>query len=275
MIKNLTNLADRLKGIKANGEDLTPEKLIELMKDEKEVELTINPFHMLDETQLTELKTNIKKEGYEEGKTAGSEIFAKGLKTAFGLTGDQYPGKDVDSLKKIINEKILADAKIEPEKKVKELTDSLQGLQSKYEQTELTYKSEVDNLKKNIEQRDIDFYLQSNIPQLNGIKPNHALLVYKSERQLKRDENGNLQILMGGKVLKDNLERPVDFSTDFTSFAKQNGWIGEPGRGGGNAYGGSGEFKTIEELMKHMEKNKINPDSAQGLEMINKFNEGK
>ena len=125
MIKNINALADRLKGVKVGEEELTPEKLLTIIKDEKEIELTIAPVHLLGETELTELKTTVKKDGYNEGSKAGSEMFAKELKKAFGLNGDEYPGKDIETVKTILNNKVLADAKIEPEKKVKELTESL------------------------------------------------------------------------------------------------------------------------------------------------------
>lgn len=276
MIKNIDTLADRLKGVKVGGEDLTPEKLVSLLKDEKEVEVTVNPIHLLDETQLSELKNTVKKEGYTEGTKAGSEMFAKKLKESFGLNGDEHPGKDLDSVTKILKDKVLADAKIEPEKKVKELSESLQTLQGKYESDLNGYKSQVDSLAKTLKQKDIDFYIQSNMPQLNGIKPNHALLIYKAERQFDTDEQGNLTILKGGKPLKDNMEKPIDFQTDFTTFAKTNNWIGTDGRGGGNSYGnGSSEFKTVNDLMRHMEQQKIDPESSEGKDMIKKFQEGK
>ncbi len=37
MIKNIDVLADRLKGVKVGEENLTPQKFIELLKDEKEI----------------------------------------------------------------------------------------------------------------------------------------------------------------------------------------------------------------------------------------------
>ena len=64
-----------------------------------------------------------------------------------------------------------------------------------------------------------------------------------------------------------------DFSTDFTNFAKQYGWIGSEGRGAGNAYKGSSEFKTINDVMKHMKENNIDPTKPEGLEIIRKFEE--
>lgn len=251
-----------------NGEEIAPEKFIELLKDEKEYEVSIDPIMLLNDTQLNELKANIGKEKYEEGKVAGSEMTAKEFKRIFGV---EKEGKSPETVAKYIQDKILNDAKIEPEKKVKELSESLESLQKKYETDLGQYKQTVEGLSKTIQQKEIDFYIQSNIPQLNGIKPNHAMLIYKAERQFHKDENGNLNILVGGKLLKDNMEKPVDFVTDFTTFAKQNNWLGEPGRGGGNSYGGGSEFKTIQDVMKYMEKQKIDPTSSEGLEIIKKF----
>ncbi len=197
-------------------------------------------------------------------------MFAKDLKKKFGI---EKEGKSLDVVSNYLTEKLQAEASKEPNQKITELNESLQSLQKKYETDITQYTSTVESLKKNIEQRDIDFYMQSNMPQLNGIAPKHALILYKSERQFAKDESGNLNILVGGKPLKDSLEKPIDFSTDFTNFAKQYGWIGSEGRGAGNAYKGSSEFKTINDVMKHMKENNIDPTKPEGLEIIRKFEE--
>lgn len=269
MVKNFNILADRLKGVKVGEDNLTPEKLIELLKDQKEVELTVSPIHLLDDTQLTELKGTVKKEGYEEGKLAGSEIFAKELKRKAGI---EREGKSLDVIYGYLTEKFTADAKVEPNQKIRELTDSLTNLQKTFETEKNQWTQTTTALQGQLEQKDIDFYATANIPSLNGIKPSHALLIYKQERQLKKDESGNIIIYKGGKPLKDQLEKNIDFTTDFTSFARENGWIGSSGRGGGSESGVSiSEFKTLNDVYKYMEKNKMNPDSPEGVALVNRF----
>jgi hypothetical protein len=77
-----------------------------------------------------------------------------------------------------------------------------------------------------------------------------------------------------GKVLKDNLEKPLNHQDVFNDFLKENNWLNIDGRGGGNGHGQmSGEFKTINDVFKHLEKNNIDPGSSEGKRLIDKFNQ--
>lgn len=274
MIKNFNLLADRLKGVKVGGEDITPEKLLALLKDDKaESELTIPKVNMIVDEELETLKESVKKTGYEEGKQAGSEMFAKELKKKFGIEKD---GKSLDTVFGYIHEKVLADAKIEPDKKIKDLSESLERLQKQAETDKGSYETKINELTQTITQRDIDFFVQSTMPQLTGIKPNQALALYKLDRQLSKDDNGNIVILKGGQVLKDKMEKPIEFTSDFSEWAKENGWMGNAGRGGGNDPGGHGKsFKSMDEVFKYMETNKIDPDSETGRKLRDDFNKSK
>lgn len=276
MIKNKEALADRLKGIKINGEDITLEKLVASFTDDKaEVEVQAEPFHLLNEAQLSELKTTLKKDGYEEGKLAGGEMFARKLKQSFGLNGDDYPGKDLDSVTKILKDKVLADAKIEPEKKVKELSDSLQSLQQTLQSKESEFNSLLTQKDQTIKTIKTEAYLLTAFPKVDGYKPNHILAAFKSDGYgVDFDDNNQPIPVHNGKVLKDQYEKPVELNKVVTEWLTSSGFQQQqtPGRGAGNNYSATGsQFKTENDLFKHMEQNKIDPTSPQGKEMIDKF----
>ena len=274
MIKNKEVLAERLRGIKVNGEDITLEKLSAYLTDDKtEVELAAEPLHILDETRLNELKTTLKKDGYEEGKTAGSEMTVKELKKKWGI---EKEGKSIDSLFGYVNEKVLSDAKIEPEKKVKELSDSLANLQQTLQQKESEWSGLIQQKDQTIKSIKSEAILLQSIPKVEGYKTNHLLAAFKSDGfGIDIDENNNVVPVLNGKPLKDQYEKPLPLDKVFSDWMTNSGFTvaqGGGGRGAGNAFPQSGsQFKTESDMFKHMEQNKIDPTSPQGKEMIDKF----
>ena len=101
------------------------ETLKEALTSDNEVEVSYKSGMLLDDTQLTSLKSTVKKEGYNEGKVAGVEIRAKEIKEKFNI---DIEGKDFDKIFTTYGENVLKDAKIEPDKKLKEVNDSLANL---------------------------------------------------------------------------------------------------------------------------------------------------
>lgn len=274
MIKNKEVLAERLKGIKVNGEDITLEKLSAYLTDDKtEVELAAEPLHILDETRLTELKTTLKKDGYEEGKTAGSEMTVKELKKKWGI---EKEGKSIDSLFGYVNEKVLSDAKIEPEKKVKELSESLATLQQTLQQKESEWSGLIQQKDQTIKSIKSEAILLQSMPKVEGYKTNHLLAAFKSDGfGIDIDENNNVVPVLNGKPLKDQYEKPLPLDKVFSDWMTNSGFTaaqGGGGRGAGNAFpAGGSQFKTESDMFKYMEQNKIDPTSPQGKEMIDKF----
>lgn len=270
MIKNIEALAERLKGIKVDGEDITPEKLIEMQTAEAEFEIEAPNVFLMDNEQLADLKSNLKKTAYEEGKGAGSEMFAKDLKRKFNIEAE---GKTVDTLYKHVNSKVLADAGKEVEPKIRELETSLEALQKKYETDVSAKEDQLKGYEAKLKDASLTSMLVQQAPQgLTGIKPSQAVTLFKAEHQLDFDENGGVVIKKNGTVLKDDLEKPLNYNEVFNSYLKQNNWLGAEGRGGKDDPGGtSTEFKTVDDAFKHMEAKGIDPGSAQGQKLLESF----
>ena len=272
MITNFNNLADRLKGITLNGEEITAEKLIELHSSEEQFELEIGEGKFLNTTQETELRENLIKTGYNDGKVAGEEMTIKEIKRLKGL---DFEGKTIENLVSSYDKKVMTEAGAEPTAKVKELQSSLETLQGKYQNDIKAKEEELNALNGKIKQIDIDSTVLRDAPKLEGIKPEHALLIFKQSHQLdKEDGTGIIVKDSFGNVIKNELESPMSYKDVFTNFAKENNWLGSPdGRGGENQHGQSnGSFKTMNDIMKHMEKENIDPTSKEGLAMIDSFN---
>lgn len=266
MIKNLNALADRLKGITIDGQEISPEKLHEFLTSDKEVELTVNPIHLMNDDEFNVLKENSKKVGYSEGKSAGEEMTIKAIKNLKGL---DFEGKTIDNLVNAYDSKLKNEFGKEPTEKVKEWEGKYNTLKSTYDTEKSLLEKEKEQLSKKLEDQDINSNLQSSIPELNGIKKHYASTLFRIEYNIE-NRDGILIAKKGGEIVKDKFGSPLPVNELFTSFASDNGWLKTPGRGAGNEVGQSSKFKTTNEAMKYLKDNNIDPTSNEGLEIISK-----
>jgi len=261
MIKNIDELAKFVKG----GADVL-QKAIE-SKDEMSIEFVEGSFVSNDE--LETLKTTVRAEGKKEGHSIGYDFAIKDFKSEFGI---EVEGKDRKVIASEIQKKIINDAKIEPNKKIDELSTSLSKLQKQYETDLLAKDNEVKQYQSKVKDIKISTDLQMSMPEgLNIIKPDQFALLARSTYEFDYDENGQLVAKKGGNILKDKLEKPLPVREILTDFATQNNWLNASGRGAGNQNNGSSDFKTINDVFKHMETNKIDPASPDGEKLIEKF----
>lgn len=260
MIKNIDVLAKFVKG----GAEVLQKALTE--KDEIELELIEGDF--VSHEQLETLKSTVRDEGKKEGQTIGYDFAMKDIKKDFGI---DVEGKDRKVIAENIRAKIMADAKIEPDKKVNELKQSLEALQKTYQTDIETKTNELERYKQTVQQFKIDSELTNHLPQgLSGIKPQHFLVIAKTEYGFDYD-NGELVVKKGDQVMKDRMEKPLKPSEVLLELARQSGFIGQPGRGGEPGGQPAGDFKSINDVYAHMEKNKINPMSDEGQKLIADF----
>jgi len=260
----ITNLNELAKFVKGGAEVL--QKAIE-SKEETTLELIEGSFVSNDE--LETLKTTVRGEGKKEGQTIGYDFAMKDLKSDFGL---EIEGKDRKVIADAIKNKLVAENGKEPSAKIKELSDSLTNLQKQYQTDIATKESEVNQYKSKVKDIKINSDLQMSMPEgLNIIKPDQFALLARSNYEFDYDEGGQLVAKKGGNVLKDKLEKPLPVKEILTDFATQNNWLNSGGRGGGNQGGGSSDFKTVNDVFKHMETNKIDPASPEGQKLIDNF----
>ena len=262
----ITNLNELAKFVKGGAEVLQ-----KAMESKEETTLEFIEGSFVSNQELETLKTTVREEGKKEGKNIGYDFAMKDLKTDFGL---EIEGKDRKAIAEAIKSKIAAEVGKEPSEKVKELSTSLEKLQKQY-QTDIEAKeSEVNNYKSKIKDIKISSDLAMSMPDgLSIIKPDQFAVLAKTSYTFDYDESGQLIAKKGDQVLKDKLEKPLPIKEILTDFAKQNNWISSNGRGAGNdgSGGGGSDFKTINDVYAHMEKNKIDPMSTDGQKLVEKF----
>lgn len=261
MISNINELAKFVKG----GADV----LQKAIESKEGVSIEFNEGSFVSNEELETLKTTVRAEGKKEGHSIGYDFAVKDFKAEFGL---EIEGKDRKVIASEIQKKIINDAKIEPNKKIDELSNSLANLQKQY-QTDIAAKdNEVNQYKSKVKETKINSDLMFQMPEgLDIIKPDQFTLLARSSYEFDYDESGQLVAKKGGNVVKDKLEKPLPVKEILTDFAKANNWLNSSGRGGGNQGGGSSDFKTVNDVFKHMEQNKIDPTSSEGLKLIDNF----
>ncbi|MDP4151187.1 MAG: hypothetical protein Q8943_17405 [Bacteroidota bacterium] len=256
--------------LKVKAEDLTT-----AIKDDKEVEFAV-PDGL---TTLTtdELETRDKNQK-EDGIKAGKEIGIKEVREKAGL--ESSVGKDPEKIAAAIGAKALADAKIEPDKKVKLLEEQVAQLQGS-----LTKKDgEIATIKQTASSIAKDRKLLAAFPKNRAdiLSDEQFLTLVKGE--LSIDEvDGKEVVKKGGEVLRDAATKnPLTLEAAVTSLFKESkGWLAEGGAGGGGASGGRGggdggkqpTFTKKSEVIKHYEDQGKSVNGAAGVEIANKLSE--
>jgi|GEM_PF-1590912 len=288
MIKNIDILADRLKGIKVNGKDITAEELKTFISSEDEMELSVPKFNVLSDTELEQVKDTVKEgsknTGFVDGMKAGAERLVKSFRNAKEL---DFEGKlkydndgkiDFDAtaehVSSFYDDKILSDAKVEPDKKIQELQESLKKVQKTYDTEKLGWDNDRKTFDNKIKALHQDNFLQSNLPEVDGLNKKQLVALYKLEGfGVDFDENGTAFPTKNGNKVLDNMEKPVSFENNVSSWLEKTKWNDKPvGRGVKDVKPeATPAFKSKNEAYAHMESNKIDPESQKGQDILSKI----
>ena len=261
MIENLNDMAKFVKG--------GAEVLQKAIDSEEKVSLEFIEGSFVSDSDLDGLKDNRFNDGKKEGQTIGYDFAMKDLKKDFQI---ELEGKDRSKIVDAIQNKIITDAKIEPNKKADELKTSLENLQKQYE-TDLGLKSnENSELNKRLSDLKTTSELNKYLPEgLNGIDNNDFMTIAKNTADFDY-EDGVMVVKQNGKILKDKMEKPIAPKDYLTEFATTKKWISADGRNGKDESGKPNGFQNMHDVMKHMETNKINPVSSEGQKLVADFN---
>jgi hypothetical protein len=244
--------ADKEK-LKAMGFD--PEHLIKTVTDAKEVALTMPDGKLYSDADIDQLKTNV--------KNNYSEIFMRNMNKEHGLGLTGSDAKDEAKVLAAFRDKAVSDAKIEPDKRVKELEKSLEKLQN--EVVPNLQKEAGDWKGKYTQREEYDFYA--------GLIPKGATDILTRDEHVnrikgmyKKNEDGTYTDVKTGNVVKDNLEKPVtDIAAKVAEVYQSNaGWMQakqeqqqqqqqkggfhHSTQGGGNTAGKFDQAKTFETI---------------------------
>lgn len=235
--------------------NLDVEALTKNLASEEEAEIKIPEGKLYSDEDIETLKNNHGKDRYEAGKTAEREVTYKNLSREAGLETI----KDPSEFMKAYQAKILKDAKIEPEAKVKELTSDLEKLQAQIQEKEKAF-TDLENSHKSEKTK---FTVQSKlkVPETLGLSQEEATSLFFMNHEVKDDG-----VYKNGELMKDHLARPIPVEQAAEMFVADKGWNVETpkGRGGGaKGEGGKTKITTFEEFEKDLEAKGINPNSAE------------
>lgn len=227
---------------------LKTDDLSAAFKAEPDADVTVvidEKLSVFTEDEVTIMKGN----SYKEGKKAGVEMEVDEIKKEQGL---EFTGKSLKSLTEAIAKKTLADAKIEPEKKVVELEAKLktaqttaQELQQKLQEKE----GEVTTIK-------TQSIIAKDLPENLALPAHKVLLLMKEDGYSYVNENGKIIWSKDGTPMTDKLGNNLSTKDVAFQYATENKLITEEGSGGAGGgrggkdkpAGGNGVFTKLSEL---------------------------
>jgi hypothetical protein len=230
---------------------IKPEDLLAAIKAEAETDITIDDkLTVFSEDEVTTLKDN----EYKRGKTVGVEMAVKDTKEKLGL---EFQGKTVEGLVEAANKKAIADAKVNPDQKVVELTEKITTLQKTVgdQEKQLQAKeAEVTGVK-------VKGELYKHIPQAGENDPavgadDVIQLMMASGYEFKFEE-GKLIPYKDGKQLQDKTANALPADSVVKDFVKEKKLRSEgpgvPGGRGGQDNKPPTAFSKLSDVKKSFE----------------------
>lgn len=219
---------------------------------------------LFTESQVETIKENVGKEKYDAGAIASRDMTLKDLSD---LAGFDERVKDKEAFISRFKDSILKDASIEPNKKVKELEQSLEKLQN----TVLERDKAISDLENDFKQKETKIKAQSLIPDFSktlGITKEEATSLFFMRHDIKDDG-----IYRDGEKLKDDYEKPLDLQSVINNFVSEKGWdkeLNPIGRGGGSGHprGGNGKPSNLAEFEKYVSEKGLNIGSAEANALL-------
>lgn len=228
------------------------------IKSESEEDITLRKVNVFTDDQLTERLRNEKTSSYNEGKTAGVEMFVKDKKKELNY---EFEGKDFNSFL-THHESEIKKGYEKPDKKVTELTQDIERMKDahKAELDKLT--NEASSLKTKVSALRTTNSLMGILPQNTVIPKEDVITLFNSKYQVTEEE-GKRVVKQNGETIKDpTTASPIDLNTVFTNWIAENKYVkSTPGRGGGNE---GGDYKisanSVSSFQEEWKKN--NPDKS-------------
>lgn len=231
--------------------------------DEKEVDIELPTLKVYTEEEENTRIENVRK----EAKTAGVEMAVKEARNKLGL---QFEGKTIDNLLEHHSKKVLADAKIEPEKKVKELQDDNEKLRTNLTQIQTDFDNFKLNSKKERDSIETENVILSKIPQNTLIPQKDVLTVFKANFGIEKDETGNIVFKKNNEVLKNKTTlSPLTLDEVMNDFITPYIKPVQGGAGGGDDTG-KDKPGSIQAFQKEMEEKGIAAGSVDFNKEMNK-----
>lgn len=258
MIKNIEAVETAL--------GLQPGEFKTMYESADEKELPVADYSIEKKSDLDTRIKNLEKAKYDEGKIAGDEIVKKDFAKAFGIdiSGEKSKKANVDFFKTEISTKILADAKIEPSKKIAELEADKQKALGMVGEWETKYTGLESSFKERENSYKVSEAIKSKLPASvkTKIPLSDMATLYGLKRNPKMDAEGRI-VIHGedGQVMKNEKTlSPLTIEEDMLNWQTQ---YLEAAAGGGRGGDNPGQAKqgTLEAFDKEMKDASINVGS--------------
>lgn len=209
---------------------------------------------------------------YNEGKTAGTEMVLKEIKTKHLIEVD---GVDPDKIVEAIGKKAVTAANIAPDEQVK----AANKLTDQWKQKATAAELEAQQLKTKTAELGTDNRIRGLFPKNRSevLTDDEFLMVIKGKYNIEVREGKEVVIDKAtNEIVRDKVKlEPVTPADVFTGYFTEKKWIAEPaagggGRGGGNSNpgAGAGKFTKISEVRAHVEAQGQNALGQKGQAMI-------
>lgn len=195
-------MADENVKIVINGQSVELSKEVLTQGIEKgEVEIKSDNLILYTKEEAEQREKKIESTGYNKGKTDGVEIEWKEVKRSLGI---EVEGKKREEILNAFKEKVLTDAKIEPQKKVQELESTVSQLRSNLTKAE----QEKEEIKVSFGNKEKEYKTTSII--INSIPDDAAgtltkqdiASLFKSNGYVTDIVEGKEVVMLNGEILK-------------------------------------------------------------------------
>lgn len=240
--------------IKINGtEVIVPETQVTEAVTKGELEIKADTLKVMPVADYETLTANLKNDEYNKGKIAGVEMSVKEQREALGL---QFEGKTIPNLLDAFKGKIMAEAKIEPNKAIEDLQKDKEKLQA----TISDWQTKYTGLENTYQQKDQE------VLKFNSLVlalPNDGLILPKDRvaKNIKFDleekgyqvdiENGKTIFKQNGEIVKDSLMNPITADKFLPDFIKP--YISKPSGGAGGGDNNNITPGSLDAFNKEME----------------------
>lgn len=221
--------------------------------EKKEIEIKDENILLFTKPDYETRLKNEKDSEYKKGRGDEREIIVKESKRKLGL---EFEGKDIDVLFSNFKTKIETDLKIEPDKKVKELNQTVEQLREN-----LRVETEKNsNLQKEYQTKEEGSKLNASlfavIPDKavnESISKNDIAAMFKANGYSHELEDGKEVVKFNGEIVKHKTTlEPLPLKDVMTTFVTEKKLIKIEGRGGGDDVEAA-KAGTLEAFTKEME----------------------
>ena len=272
--------------ININGSivEINDDELNKAIEDKAEsIEIKSEELEVRSKADFDTYIGNLKSESQKIGEEIGRKELFKSLEIESEGTGAH---KDVNKSKDLIQNwsngltsKALEDAKIEPDKKVQELTNDLNTMRSNFENEKTRAdkaESNFTEFKTNIEKTNL---IRKALPDNLALPEEDVMLIINQRVNIGKNENGSFVGLnQDGSVMKNSNLEPLSVKEVLSPFFENNPHLltkPSGGAGGGDSSGGSSK-QSIEDFTKEMREQGFAPNSPKFNEIMqSRMKEGK